>query len=259
MRTFLRAHWKVIVAIIPLVLSVLLALFTVNPGAAVPAVPPAVQLISRLHAHSAAIAAGDRARYIDKVLAAEGYAVRRQPGRHIEVSVANVAPGARPARIFIVGANGSDNGGAAAVLELARLLKNLHPSLGTEVKFVFFTQQPKGRDESGNFIAFVGGTASARAVQDALSAFRAVAVVPARGLAAPAFVRGVTLAGHSSWRHAGYPAIAFTDTGFLRYPYHDAAGEAQHQDQDPADDDSTARAVQGLARTIKALAAGQDG
>jgi hypothetical protein len=257
MRIFLRAHWKVIVAII---LLVLLALFTVNPGAAVPAAPPAVLLSSRLHAHSAAIAAGDGARYIDKVLAAEGYAVRRQPGRNIEVSVANLAPGARPARIFIVGANTGDHGsGAAAVLELARLLKDLHPSLGTEVKFVFFPGQRMGRDEGGNFIAFVGGAASARAVQDALSAFRAVADVPARGLAAPAYVRGVTLADHAAYRHAGYPAITFTDTGFLRYPYYkmttDGAGDAQDQ----ADDDSTVRVVQGLARTITALAAGRNG
>ena len=51
MRTFLRAHWKVLVAI---VLLVLLALFTVAPGAAVPA-PPLPSLASRLHAHAAAI------------------------------------------------------------------------------------------------------------------------------------------------------------------------------------------------------------
>jgi uncharacterized integral membrane protein len=51
MRTFLRAHWKVLVAII---LLVLLALFTVNPGAAV----PELSLAARLRSHVAAIAPG---------------------------------------------------------------------------------------------------------------------------------------------------------------------------------------------------------
>jgi hypothetical protein len=248
MRTFLRAHWKVIVAII---LLVLLALFTVNPGAAVPEIP----LAARLRTHVNAIASAESARYIQDVLAADGYAVRRQPGRNIEVSVSNLAPNARPARIFIVGANAGDNGsGAAAVLELARLLKDLRPSLGTEVKFVFFTGQP----QTGSFIAFAGTLESARLVQDALSAFRAVAAAPARGLAAPAYVQGVTLSSHAAYQGSGYPAVMFTDTGFLRYPYY-KTNEGAEDTPDQFDYESTGRVVQGLARTIEALAAGQRG
>ena len=55
--------------------------------------------------------------------------------RSFEVSRANLAPHAKPARIFIVGARydpappvadaGDQGSGAAAVLELARLLKDL--------------------------------------------------------------------------------------------------------------------------------------
>jgi hypothetical protein len=257
MRTFLRAHWKVLVAII---LLVLLALFTVNPGAAV----PELSLAARLRSHVAAIVPGepgmatpakpdDAARYIEDVLGAEGYAIRRQ-ARSIEVSVANAAPDSKPARMFIVGARLNDNNGsgAAAVLELARLLKDLRPSQGTEVKFVFFVN---GEPDPGNFIAFVGTLESARLVQDALSAFRAVSDLPAHGLAAPAYVQGVTLS-----ERFGHPAITIADTGFLRYPYYKMnANDSAEDTPDKLDYETTARVVQGLARTITALAAGAQG
>ena len=51
MRSFFRDHWKAIIAII---LLVVLALFTVNPGGATP-VP---SLAARLRAHVAAVAPG---------------------------------------------------------------------------------------------------------------------------------------------------------------------------------------------------------
>jgi hypothetical protein len=302
MRTFLRAHWKALVAI---VLLVVLALFTVNPGAAV----PDISLAERLRSHVAAIASGEHntatpaqleeaARYIEGVLGTEGYAIRRQEYeagghkvRNIEVSVSNVSPNTKPARIFIVGANRSDNtggSGTAAVLELARLLKDMRPSPGTEVKFVFFVNDEPpyfmgqdmgsmqharklppglegrypdtGRPDAGNFIAFVGTMESARLVQDALSAFRAVSDFPAHGLAAPAYVQGVTLSDHSSYKRFGYPAIMITDTGFLRYPYYQmSANDSAEDTPDKLDYESTARVVRGLARTITALAAGAQG
>jgi hypothetical protein len=268
MRTFFRAHWKAIVAII---LLVVLALFTVNPGAAVPELP----LSSRLRSHLAAIASDrhEAARYIADVLGTEGYAIRREAG-NIEATVANLAPNSKPARIFIVGVSvggdtGGDTGGSgsAAVLELARLLKDLRPSLGTEVKFVFFVNgQPRsgvpasGSPDRTSFIAFVGAMESARQVQDALSAFRAVSDVPVHGLAAPAYVQGVTLSNHTAVERTGYPAIVVTDTGFLRYPYCKMnADETAGDTPDTVDYESTARVVQGLARTITALAAGAQG
>lgn len=324
MRIFLRAHWKALVAI---VLLVVLALFTVSPGAAV----PQISLASRLRAHVAAIDAGERgtaiparreraARYIEDVLRDAGYAIRRQRYqaggtqaprlvRNIEVSVSNLAPGARPARIFIVGARcdpapGDDDGsGAAAVLELARLLKDLRPSQGTEVKFVFFIDEepswsrdgklgsaqrledapaphgagwyalrrhgrklPPGakddaaRPEAGSFIAYVGTLESSRRVQDALSAFRAISEPSSHGLAAPAYVQGVTLSGRSSYGHPGYPAVMVTDTAFLRYPYYKMdAGDQAGDTPDGLDYAATARVLTGLARTIVALAAGAQG
>jgi Zn-dependent M28 family amino/carboxypeptidase len=332
MRTFLRAHWKVLVAII---LLVLLALFTMTPSAAV--AQPTLGL--RLRAHVSAIASSEHntatparleeaARYIETVLQGEGYAIRRQEYqaggqkvRNIEVSVANVESGKKPARIFIVGAHydsaagdpaagspgANDNGsGTAAVLELARLLKDMRPSQGTEVKFVFFVNEeppwfqgeemgsvqharqlheagqkvegalvletigwysqqrrsqklPPGMEsrfpDTGNFIAFVGTLESSRLVQDALSAFRAVSDFPAHGLAAPAYVQGVTFSDHSSYKRFGYPAIMITDTAFMRYPYYQAKTNDKAEDTpDKLDYDSTARVVQGLARTIVRLA-----
>jgi hypothetical protein len=160
MRTFFSTHWK---SILVLVILVLVAVFTMTPGAARP------ELAARLRAHVAAIATGEHdsadparretaARHIEAALAAQGYTVRQQQYkaggqqvRNIEVSVANVAPHARPDRIFIVGAHydpapdspaADDSGsGAAAVLELARLLRKMQPAQGTEVKFVFFVNE----------------------------------------------------------------------------------------------------------------------
>jgi len=324
MRTFFRAHWKAIVAIL---LLIVLAMVTVNPSSAM----PEPSLSTRLRAHVSAIASEEHntatpraleqaAVYIEDVLGSEGYRIRRQEYeagghmvRNIEVSVANVAAGAKPARIFIIGAHydsapgapgANDNGsGTAAVLELARLLKTMRPSQGTEVKFVFFVneeppwfrgeemgsvrharqlhadghkvegaliletigyysqarhsqQLPPGLEkrypDTGNFIAFVGTLESSRLVQDALSAFQAASDFPARGLAAPAYVQGVTLSDHSSYNRFGYPAIMITDTAFMRYPYYHTAEDTP----DKLDYDSVARVVSGLARTIRALAAG---
>jgi Zn-dependent M28 family amino/carboxypeptidase len=332
MRTFFRDHWKALVAII---LLVLLALFTMNPSAAI----PEPSLAERLRAHETAIASTEHntatpaeleaaARYIENALHAEGYRIQRQEYqaggphgphlvRNIEVSIANVAPNARPARIFIVGAhydsapgapgaNRIDNvsgSGTAAVLELARLLKDMRPSQGTEVKFVFFVNEeppwfmgeemgsmqharklhaegqkveaaliletigyysntrrsqklPPGLEgrypDTGNFIAFVGTLQSSRLVQDSLAAFRNVSDFPAHGLAAPAYVQGVTLSDHSSYQRFGYPAIMITDTAFMRYPYYHTRDDTP----DKIDYESTARVVSGLARTITALAGG---
>jgi len=110
----------------------------------------------------------DAARYIEAALAGEGYKVRRQEYEHdghrvrnLEVSLINTRNNKPPRRIFIVGAhydsacgapsannndNDNDNGsgsGTAAVLELARMLKGIRLSQGTELKFVFFVNQQR--------------------------------------------------------------------------------------------------------------------
>lgn len=320
MRKFFSTHWKTLVV---LLILVFVALLTLSPTAASPDL--AVQLKRHVEAvakagHDTATPAGleRAARYIERTLEGYGYAVTRREYkadgaavRNIEVSVANVAGGKRPERIFIVGAHydpargapgARDNGsGSAAVLELARLMRGLSPGPGTELKFVFFVNAeppcrmgqdmgsmrhaqaphregaplhgalvlettgwppdernsqrlPPGLEgrypDTGNFIAFVGTRESSMLVGQALAAFRAGSDFPAQGLAAPAYVQGVTLSDHSSYNRFGYPALMITDTAFLRYPYHHTA----HGLPDQLDYESMARVVRGLAHTIGSLA-----
>ena len=96
--------------------------------------------------------------YIEDTLSAQGYKVRRQEYqydghqvRNLEVSLINTGNNKPPQRIFIIGAHydsaggapgANDNGsGTAAVLELARMLKGIRLSSGTELKFVFFVNE----------------------------------------------------------------------------------------------------------------------
>jgi hypothetical protein len=244
MRQFLHTHWK----LIAILLAIVLALITAEIDSA-PAAPP---LAARLRAHVEATGAATHdapGRYVESTLKRFGYApVRGRRTRDIEVSIANLAPGARPERVFIVGDRGS---GTAAVLELARILKTMRPSRGTEIRFVFFAGQPptKGEDappESGSFIAFAGTMEASARVRQALDPFRELPAAPDQGLATPAHVMGVTLSDHRNRGRHGFPALLVTETGFLAYPYHRTA--------DKVDVDDMARVVTGLARTIAALA-----
>lgn len=273
MRTFLGTYWKTLVA---LAILIVLAVITMSSGSASPS------LAARLRAHVQALAAGgdelrlDRAaRHIETALAADGYRVRREAWhggeQAIEASVANLAPGSAAARTFIVGANGANDSGAAAVLELARLLSGLRPGPGTEVRFVFFVNQgrralsPRQRwrghsavpgeryADTGNFIAFMGTPAASRQVQQALSAFRAASDFPAEGLAAPAYVQGVTMSGHAACGRCGARTLTISDSAFLGYPYYETG------DEEELDYDAIARVVKGLSRAIGVLAEGQRG
>ncbi len=137
------------------------------PGVAAP--PPGTGLAALLEQHVRAVASVEHntaspkaleqsARYIESRLAGFGYQVRRQEYssdgqrvRNIEVSLVNTSGIKPPARIVIVGAHydsargapgANDNGsGTAALLELARLLKDARLRVGTELKFVFFVNE----------------------------------------------------------------------------------------------------------------------
>jgi hypothetical protein len=101
-------------------------------------------------------------------------------------------------------------------------------------------------------------------------------VAAIHGLAAPAYVQGVTLSGHTAYHGAGAPTVMVTDTAFGRYPYFEAAGapaagapaagapaagapaiNEPDNASDQADYGGIARVVSGLARTLAALAAAQ--
>lgn len=261
MRSFFTTHWKSLVA---LIILVVVAAFVFSPNAA------SADLAARLRTHMHACGPGgpdtDRleqaARHIETTLAAEGYQVREEAYgnglRNIEVSIANVAAGAQPERIFIVGAhygcgNLDDGSASAFVLELARLLQMVQPGQGTELKFVFLPQDAAGRRaDSGNFVAFVGDLESSRTVRQALSAFRAADSL-VQGLAEPAYVQGVTWFDPLS--HRG-PAMMVTGTTFLRYPYQHSGAAPDKVAADKANYTDMARTVEGVARTIAALAGG---
>lgn len=321
MRAFLTAFSKTIASLFALVLIAM---------ATTAATSPQAPLTTRLERHVRTIASVEHntrqpkaleqaALYIEQSLAAEGYAVRRQEYtydghrvRNLEVSIINSPGNKPPERIFIVGAHydsapgapgANDNGsGTAAVLELARMLKGIRLSAGTELKFVFFVNEeppyfmsegmgswqhardlrergqpveaaliletigyyadaqdsqryPPGLAKlypnAGNFIAFVGTLGSSELVRKTLAAFRAASTFPAEGLAAPAYVEGVTLSDHSSYNRQGYPALMITDTAFLRYPYYHTAQDTP----DKLDYASMSRVVQGLAKVIEGMAA----
>lgn len=271
MRKFLHSHWKVIVAIL---LAILLATMTVETSSAT-ASPP---LSARLRAHVAAISSQEfkvaPALHIETMLESAGYGVRRQVYeaegsrlRNIEAAISNVAPGARPERVFIIGARhdpaARDAGATAAVLELARLLRNLQPSRGTEIRFVFLigddsATTPLGslaaayrqHSAASSFIAYAGTLESSARVRQALASFGDGANLPVHGLAAPAHVMGVTLSDHGAYGRRGDRALMITNTAFLSYPYHHASPIGQ----DRTDYEGMARVVDGLRRTIASLA-----
>jgi hypothetical protein len=276
MRSFFGTHWK---AIVTLLILIVVAVLTMSPGAASPS------LAARLRAHVEAIAAADEAarpgsaaRHIEAALGEDGYRLRRETWpsgeRAIEASLANPAPGTHAGRVFIIGANGANGSGAAAVLELAHLLRHLRPSPGTELRFVFFVNQrkepaaglpqsarpgqvedPENRyPDTGNFIAFVGPPVASRLVRETLSAFRAVSDFPAEGLAAPAFVQGVITAGRAPCQRCDQRSLVISDSAFLGYPYYRTGDLGAELDYD-----AIARVVNGLARTLGVLAEGQRG
>lgn len=267
MRNFFNAHWKAILAI---VLAIVLAMLTVETRSDGP------PLAARLHGHVQALAPAAASasapapmRHAAQSLQQSGYAPRAcndgAGERCLEVSIANLAPGATPQRLFIVGARlGPDgNAGAAAVLELARAVKELRLAFGTEIRFVFFesidqrkrtphglalAEPGAGPDAVTNFMAFIGSREASVPVRQALAAFRSDPMMARQGLAAPAHVMGVTLYGHGAARGDG-PALVITDTGFLRYPYFRANDDAEELDYE-----GMAHVVDGLAQTLQALA-----
>lgn len=267
MRNFFNSHWKAILAI---VLAILLAVLTVETRSDGPS------LAQRLHRHVQALApdpAHDAMRHVEQSLIQSGYApgAWRDGGgkeRYLEVSVANLMPNARAQQLFIVGARlGPDgNPGAAAVLELARAIRQLRPALGTEIRFVFFesggkraTTHELGLHDPGagaNFMAFIGSHEASAPVRQALAAFRSDPVMARQGLATPAHVMGVTLYRHGARGTAGAGSVAgngaalvITDTGFLRYPYFRTNDDAEDLDYE-----GMAHVVEGLAQTLSALA-----
>ncbi len=103
---------------------------------------------------------------------------------------------------------------------------------------------------AGNFIGFVGNTASRKLVRRALATFRRTTPFPSEGAAVPAAIPGIDWSDQWSFWHEGYPALMVTDTAPYRYPdYH-----GPRDTPDRLDYDRMARVVAGLARVVAELA-----
>jgi Zn-dependent M28 family amino/carboxypeptidase len=103
--------------------------------------------------------------------------------------------------------------------------------------------------DRADFIAFGGDLGAGRLVRKAIGIFRRKAMFPSEGLAAPAFIPGVTWSDHWSFRQHGYDAIMITDTAFYRYPHYHAASDTP----DKLDYERMARVTVGLAAMLQEL------
>jgi len=102
----------------------------------------------------------------------------------------------------------------------------------------------------GDFIGFVGNTASAKLTRRVVGVFREQAKFPSQGIALPGMVDGAGWSDHwSFWQH-DYPVVMVTDTLPFRYEHYHTAGDTP----DKIDFDRMARVVEGLGRIVEDLA-----
>ncbi|WP_166882023.1 M28 family peptidase [Massilia mucilaginosa] len=101
----------------------------------------------------------------------------------------------------------------------------------------------------GNFIAVVGTLGSMGLVRRTVSGLRDASTFPAEGLAAPAFVRGVTWSDHTSYNLEGYAAVMITDTATMRYPHYHTSADTP----DKLDYASMAEVVKGMSVVVQKM------
>jgi hypothetical protein len=102
----------------------------------------------------------------------------------------------------------------------------------------------------GDFIGFVGNTASAGLVRHCIKVFRQQALFPSEGGALPGVLPSIGWSDHWSFWQAGYPALMVTDTAPFRYVHYHTATDTP----DKVDYDRLARVVDGLDKVIVGLA-----
>ena len=102
----------------------------------------------------------------------------------------------------------------------------------------------------GNFIAFVGNSASEGLLTRSREAFERRTQFPLQALAAPDDVAGVGWSDHWAFWQAGYPGMMVTDTAPFRYPWYHTADDTP----DKVDYKKLAEVVDGLEAVIEALA-----
>jgi Zn-dependent M28 family amino/carboxypeptidase len=102
----------------------------------------------------------------------------------------------------------------------------------------------------GDYIAFVGDSGARSLVRKATRSFRKNATFPSEGVAAPAFIPGITRSDHWSFRDQGFPAIMVTDTAYNRNPHYHLPSDTPEK----LDYERMARVTLGLAAMLRELA-----
>lgn len=103
--------------------------------------------------------------------------------------------------------------------------------------------------ETGDFIAFVGDTASRSFVRDVVARFREHGSFPSDGIAAPTAIPGIGWSDHWAFSQEGFPAVMVTDTAPFRNPnYH-----SRMDTPETLDLDSMSRVVSGLYAVLDGL------
>lgn len=102
---------------------------------------------------------------------------------------------------------------------------------------------------TGNFIGFIGNTASTKLVKETVAAFRKHTQYPSEGAALPGSIPGVGWSDQWSFWQQNYPGLMVTDTAPYRYPYYHTAQDTP----DKVNYDQTARVVAGLEKVIANL------
>jgi Zn-dependent M28 family amino/carboxypeptidase len=102
----------------------------------------------------------------------------------------------------------------------------------------------------GDFIAFVGNTASRELVRRVVGEFRQQSSLASEGAALPGVIPGVGWSDHWSFWQTGYPAVMVTDTAPFRNPNYHAASDTA----DTLDFARLTHVVLGLERVLAELA-----
>jgi Zn-dependent M28 family amino/carboxypeptidase len=101
----------------------------------------------------------------------------------------------------------------------------------------------------GNFLGFVGNTASRELVHKCIGSFRRHTSFPSEGCAAPQKYSDINRSDHWCFWEFGYPALMVTDTSNFRYPLYHTGKDTP----DKLDFDRMARVAAGLARVTEDL------
>jgi hypothetical protein len=104
--------------------------------------------------------------------------------------------------------------------------------------------------DTGDFIGFVGNSASRSLLRRTVDAFRRTSPFPSQGAAAPEFFVGIGWSDHWSFWQEGYPAIMVTDTAPFRNPHYHESTDTP----DRLDYGRMARVTAGLGRVVRELA-----